>query len=70
MERWSRKAERELNPHQFVATDCLKADVSSLHQVKQVEVEEEAKEKKVVDGGTRGAVDHSTNHSHQALSKQ
>ena len=58
-----------MKTHQFVATDCLKADISPLHQVKQVEVEEEAKEK-IMDGGTRGAVDHPANHSHQALSKQ
>ena len=60
---------KELNPHQLVATDCLKADISSLHQVKQVEVEEKSKEEKVVNGGRRGA-DHPANHSHQALSKQ
>ena len=54
-----------MKTHQFVATDCLKADISPLHQVKQVEAKE-----KIMDGGTRGAVDHSTNHSHQALSKQ
>ena len=57
---------KELNPHQLVATDCLKADISSLHQVKQVK---QVNEKKVVDGGRRGA-DHPANHSHQALSKQ
>ena len=63
---------KELNPHQLVATDCLKADISSLHQVKQVkqvEVEEKAKNEKVVYGGRKGA-DHPANHSHQALSKQ
>ena len=43
-----------LNPHQLVATNGIEADVSSLHQVKkQVKVEEEKVEEKVVAGGGR-----------------
>ena len=56
-----------LNPHQLVATDCIEADVGSLHQVKkQVKVEEE--EEKI--GGDKPHHQPAANHSHRSLSNQ
>ena len=73
MKCWSSDRERgRLNPHQLVATDCIEADVGSLHQVKkQVKVEEE--EEKVVPGGGSLVKPHhqpAADHSHRSLSNQ
>ena len=71
MEHWSSDRERgRLNPHQLVATDCIEADVGSLHQVKkQVKVEEELEK---VGGGRCDKPHHqpAADHSHRSLSNQ
>jgi hypothetical protein len=55
--------------HQLVATDCIEADVGSLHEVKkQVKVEEEEEEEKV--GGDKSHHQPAADHSHRSLSNQ